>query len=154
MGGVCEIKLNPAKFGRVAAQNAKQSIKKDIKDKGEIPSNSGGYKFNVITTYTDNSHPGDVIYTDIADYSHWPKQLYYHTEEDGSVTLAYHRWQSYYASPIAGLDDNEMVSEFGKFGQIDQKFVTMVNNTDDYPNNDQMGGDGTIVKQGFLPQQP
>ncbi len=33
VGGVCEIKLNPAKFGRVAAQNAKQSIKKDIKDK-------------------------------------------------------------------------------------------------------------------------
>jgi len=112
------------------------------------------------TTYSDNTtykygDPLPVVIKNIDDTtSHWPKQLYYHTEEDGSVTLAYHRWQSYYASPIAGLDDNEMVSEFGKFGQIDQKFVAMVNNTDDYPNNDQMGGDGTIVKQGFLPQQP
>lgn len=33
VGGTCEIKLEPAKFGRVAAQNAKQSIKKDIKDR-------------------------------------------------------------------------------------------------------------------------
>ena len=33
LGGVCEIKLNPAKFGRVAAQSAKQSIKKNIKDR-------------------------------------------------------------------------------------------------------------------------
>ncbi len=32
VGGMCEIKLAPEKFGRVAAQNAKQSIKKDIKD--------------------------------------------------------------------------------------------------------------------------
>lgn len=32
VGGVAEIKLNPAKFGRVAAQNAKQSIKKEIED--------------------------------------------------------------------------------------------------------------------------
>ncbi len=32
VGGVCEIKLNPAKFGRVAAQNAKQSIKHEIND--------------------------------------------------------------------------------------------------------------------------
>ncbi|MBR1392428.1 MAG: transcription termination/antitermination protein NusA [Ruminococcus sp.] len=31
VGGTCEIKLNPAKFGRVAAQNAKQSIKHEIK---------------------------------------------------------------------------------------------------------------------------
>ena len=31
VGGICEIKLNPAKFGRVAAQNAKQSIKHEIK---------------------------------------------------------------------------------------------------------------------------
>ncbi|MBR4554176.1 MAG: transcription termination/antitermination protein NusA [Ruminococcus sp.] len=32
VGGTAEIKLNSAKFGRVAAQSAKQSIKKDIKD--------------------------------------------------------------------------------------------------------------------------
>ncbi|MGN0623500.1 MAG: transcription termination factor NusA [Oscillospiraceae bacterium] len=32
VGGTAEIKLNPAKFGRVAAQNAKQSIKNEIKD--------------------------------------------------------------------------------------------------------------------------
>lgn len=32
VGGVVEIKLNPAKFGRVAAQNAKQSIKHEIRD--------------------------------------------------------------------------------------------------------------------------
>lgn len=32
VGGVVEIKLNPAKFGRVAAQNAKQNIKHKIKD--------------------------------------------------------------------------------------------------------------------------
>jgi hypothetical protein len=88
------------------------------------------------------------------DYSHWPKQLYFHTGDDGSVTLAYHRWQSYYASPIAGLDNDVINDASVRFGQIDQKFVAMVNNTDDYPNNDQMGGDGTIVKQGFLPQQP
>ncbi|MBR1765107.1 MAG: transcription termination/antitermination protein NusA [Ruminococcus sp.] len=31
VGGVAEIKLNPGKFGRVAAQNAKQSIKHEIK---------------------------------------------------------------------------------------------------------------------------
>lgn len=31
VGGTAEIKLNPAKFGRVAAQNAKQSIKHEIK---------------------------------------------------------------------------------------------------------------------------
>ena len=32
VGGVVEIKINPAKFGRVAAQNAKQNIKHKIKD--------------------------------------------------------------------------------------------------------------------------
>ena len=32
VGGTAEILLNPAKFGRVAAQNAKQSIKHEIKD--------------------------------------------------------------------------------------------------------------------------
>lgn len=32
VGGVVEIELNPAKFGRVAAQNAKQNIKHKIKD--------------------------------------------------------------------------------------------------------------------------
>ena len=32
VGGVAEIKINPAKFGRVAAQNAKQNIKHKIKD--------------------------------------------------------------------------------------------------------------------------
>ncbi len=32
VGGVVGVKLNPAKFGRVAAQNAKQSIKHEIKD--------------------------------------------------------------------------------------------------------------------------
>ncbi len=32
VGDMVEIPLNPAKFGRVAAQNAKQSIKHDIKD--------------------------------------------------------------------------------------------------------------------------
>lgn len=32
VGGVVEIKVNPAKFGRVAAQNAKQNIKHKIKD--------------------------------------------------------------------------------------------------------------------------
>ncbi|MDO5125252.1 MAG: transcription termination factor NusA [Ruminococcus sp.] len=32
VGGVVEIKVNPAKFGRVAAQNAKQNIKHRIKD--------------------------------------------------------------------------------------------------------------------------
>ena len=31
IGGVAEIELNPARFGRVAAQNAKQSIKHEIK---------------------------------------------------------------------------------------------------------------------------
>lgn len=31
IGGIAEIELNPAKFGRVAAQNAKQSIKHEIK---------------------------------------------------------------------------------------------------------------------------
>ncbi len=31
LGGTAEIRLNPAKFGRVAAQNAKQSIKHEIK---------------------------------------------------------------------------------------------------------------------------
>ncbi len=32
VGGIVEIKINPAKFGRVAAQNAKQNIKHKIKD--------------------------------------------------------------------------------------------------------------------------
>lgn len=32
VGGVCEIKLSPAIFGRVAAQSAKQSIRHDIKE--------------------------------------------------------------------------------------------------------------------------
>lgn len=32
LGGVCEIKIDPAKFGRVAAQQAKQFIKQDLKE--------------------------------------------------------------------------------------------------------------------------
>ena len=47
VGGVCEIKLSPAQFGRVAAQSAKQSIKHDIKE---------FEKEHLISQYQDKVH--------------------------------------------------------------------------------------------------
>ena len=82
--------------------------------------------------------------------SHWPKQLYYHTDDAGAGSLVYHRWNSYYATPIGGLDNSVMSSADNMFSQIDKQFVDMVKNEDEYPNYD-VYSDGNLVKQGFLP---
>lgn len=47
VGGVCEIKLSTAQFGRVAAQSAKQSIRHDIKE---------FEKENLIAQFQDKEH--------------------------------------------------------------------------------------------------
>jgi len=47
VGGVCEIKLSNAQFGRVAAQSAKQSIRHDIKE---------FEKEHLIAQYQDKEH--------------------------------------------------------------------------------------------------
>ena len=82
--------------------------------------------------------------------SHWPKQLYYHKDDAGVGSLVYHRWNSYYAAPIGGLDNSVMSSADNMFSQIDKQFVDMVKNEDEYPNYD-VYSDGNLVKQGFLP---
>ncbi len=90
----------------------------------------------------------NIILTDTT--SHWPKQLYYHTDDAGAGSLVYHRWNSYYATPIGGLDNSVMSSADNMFSQIDKQFVDMVKNEEEYPNYD-VYSDGNLVKQGFLP---
>lgn len=133
-------------IGYVTDYDGLISMMKTIKDTGVIP-NPDVYGQ---TEYTDGTHPGDVFYSDIPDYSHWPKQLYYHTDDAGAGSLVYHRWNSYYATPIGGLDNSVMSSADNMFSQIDKQFVDMVKNEEEYPNYD-VYSDGNLVKQGFLP---
>ena len=102
------------------------------------------------TTYT---YGGELptTYEPLTDTtSHWPKQLYYHTDDAGVGSLVYHRWNSYYATPIGGLDNSVMSSADNMFSQIDKQFVDMVKNEEEYPNYD-VYSDDNLVKQGFLP---
>ena len=128
-----------------------------IKESNAIPSD-----YSSVTQY-DN---GYVAGTDIGfgkdcdavllqdTTSHWPKQLYYYTDENDICTLVYHRWNSYYTTPIGELASN--ISTLGagdKYTQIDSKFVTMVQNEDEYPNYDTIDGENnTLISRGFLPQ--
>ena len=127
-----------------------------------IPS---GYDYqNEGTTYTDGYKAGtdngygpdyDVVMMQDTT-SHWPKQLFYHDDGSDKCTLVYRRWDSYYATSIAGSNTvimNPAVNPEMKFEEIDSKFVTMVKNTDDFPNYDEYSGD-TFVKRGFLPEEP
>ena len=111
-------------------------------DKGYVAGTDVGYgKDNVPVLLQDTT-------------SHWPKQLYYYTDENDICTLVYHRWNSYYTTPIGGLASN--ISTLGareKYIQVDAKFVAMVQNEDEYPNYDIIDEENDmLISRGFLPQ--
>ena len=121
---------------------------------------NGYIKEDYGSTYYKDGTEASIGGTDVYDVyddttSHWPKQLYYYTDENEVCTLVYHRWNNYYPTSITGLSSNiSGVDSVTKFEEIDSKFVTMVNNTDAYPNYDEYGDDNTLIVQGFLPEQP